>query len=130
LFNISTRASTGSGDSTLIAGISISGSVPKRVLIRGVGPTLASLGVVGALTQPQLSIIKDGATVASNSNWTTSPDAAAIIAASQQVGAFALGTTSADAAMIVSLAPGNYSAQVVGANGTAGIAIIEIYELP
>ena len=130
LFNISTRASTGTGDSTLIAGIVVSGTVPKRVLIRGVGPTLASLGVVGALAQPQLSVIKDGATVASNSNWSTSPDATAIAAASAQVGAFALGATSADAAMIVSLAPGNYSAQIVGANGTTGIAIIEIYELP
>ncbi len=130
LFNISTRASTGAGDSTLIAGIVVSGTVPKRMLIRGVGPTLATLGVVGALAQPQLSVVKDGVTVASNSNWTTSPDASAIAAASAQVGAFALGTTSADAAMIVSLAPGNYSASVVGANGTAGIAIIEIYELP
>ena len=130
LFNISTRANTGSGDSTLIAGIVVSGSVPKRVLIRGVGPTLASLGVVGALAQPQLTVIKDGVTVAANSNWSTSPDAAAIAAVSAQVGAFALGATSADAAMIVSLAPGNYSAQVSGANGTSGIAIIEIYELP
>ena len=74
--------------------------------------------------------IKDNVTVAANSGWSTSPDAAAIAAASAQVGAFALGAASADAAMIVSLAPGNYSAQVVGANGTAGIAIIEIYELP
>jgi hypothetical protein len=130
LFNISTRASTGAGDSTLIAGIVVSGTVPKRVLIRGVGPTLTTHGVVGALTQPQLTVVKDGVTVAANSNWTTSPDAAAIAAASAQVGAFALGTSSTDAAMIVSLAPGNYSASVVGANGTAGIAIIEIYELP
>eukprot|EP01012_Entosiphon_sulcatum_P051831 TRINITY_DN7118_c0_g1_i1.p1 TRINITY_DN7118_c0_g1~~TRINITY_DN7118_c0_g1_i1.p1 ORF type:complete len:2111 (+),score=215.11 TRINITY_DN7118_c0_g1_i1:17-6349(+) len=130
LFNISTRASTGTGDSTLIAGIVVSGSVPKRVLIRGVGPTLGALGVVGALAQPQLSVIKDGVTVASNSNWSTSPDKLAIEAASAQVGAFGLGSNSSDAAMILSLAPGNYSAQVVGANGTAGIAIIEIYELP
>lgn len=130
LFNISTRASTGTGDSTLVAGIVVSGSVPKRVLIRGVGPTLEALGVVGALAQPELSVIKDGVTVASNSNWSTSPDKLAIEAASAQVGAFALGSNRTDAAMIVSLAPGNYSAQVVGANGTAGIAIIEIYELP
>jgi hypothetical protein len=130
LFNISTRASTGTGDSTLIAGIVVSGTVPKRVLIRGVGPTLTALGVPGALAQPQLSVIKDNVTVASNSGWSTSSDAVAIAAASAQVGAFALGAASADAAMIVSLAPGNYSAQVVGANGTAGIAIIEIYELP
>ena len=130
LFNISTRASTGAGDATLIAGISVSGSAPKRLLIRGVGPTLTTLGVAGALSQPQLNIIKDGATVATNSNWTTSPDASAIAAASAQVGAFALGSTSADAAMIVSLPPGNYSAQVVGLNNTTGIAIIEVYELP
>ena len=131
LFNISTRASTGAGDSTLIAGIVVSGTVPKRVLIRGIGPTLTALfGVPGALAQPQLSVIKDNVTVASNSGWSTSADAAAIAAATAQVGAFALGAASADAAMIVSLAPGNYSAQVVGANGTAGIAIIEIYELP
>ena len=130
LFNISTRANTGTGDSTLIAGIVVSGSAPKRVLIRGVGPTLAALGVTGALAQPELSIIKDGVTVAANSNWSTSADKAAIEAASSQVGAFALGATSADAALIVSLAPGNYSAQVVGAGGSAGIAIIEIYELP
>jgi hypothetical protein len=130
LFNISTRASTGAGDATLIAGISVSGSAPKRLLIRGVGPTLTTLGVAGALSQPQLNIVKDGATVATNSNWTTSPDAAAIATASAQVGAFALGSASADAAMIVSLPPGNYSAQVVGLNNTTGIAIIEVYELP
>ena len=130
LFNISTRANTGSGDSTLIAGIVVSGTVPKRVLIRGVGPTLTTFGVQGALAQAQLTLIKDGVTVATNSSWSTSPDAAAIAAVSAQVGAFALGAASADAAMIVSLAPGSYSAQVVGANGTSGIAIIEIYELP
>jgi hypothetical protein len=131
LFNISTRANTGSGDSTLIAGIVVSGTVPKRVLIRGVGPTLTTLGVQGALAQAQLTLInKDGVTVATNSSWSTSPDAAAIAAVSAQVGAFALGAASADGAMIVSLAPGSYSAQVVGANGTSGIAIIEIYELP
>ncbi|MCX6954672.1 MAG: immunoglobulin domain-containing protein, partial [Verrucomicrobia bacterium] len=130
LFNISTRASTGAGDSVLTAGVVVSGSAPKRVLIRGVGPTLTSLGVTGALAQPQLTVIKDNVTVATNSNWTSSPDATAIASASAQVGAFALGASSADAAMIVSLAPGNYSVQLTGANNTAGIAIIEVYELP
>lgn len=130
LFNISTRASTGTGDSVLTAGIVVSGASPKRVLIRGVGPTLASLGVTGALAQPILSVVKDGVTVATNSNWSTSVDATAIAAAATQVGAFALANGSADAAMIISLAPGNYSALVAGANGTAGIAIIEVYELP
>jgi sugar lactone lactonase YvrE len=130
LFNISTRASTGTGDSILTAGIAITGSVPKRLLIRGVGPSLTPLGVTGALAQPQLTVVKDGVTVAANSGWSTSPDATAISDASLAVGAFGLLPNSLDAAMIVSLAPGNYSALVAGANGTAGVAIIEVYELP
>ncbi len=130
LFNISTRANTGLTDSILTAGISISGSVPKRLLIRGVGPTLTGFGVAGALAQPQITLIKDGTIVATASNWSVSPDAAAITAASAQVGAFTLGANSADAALIISLAPGNYSAQLTGANGTTGVAIIEVYELP
>jgi hypothetical protein len=63
-----------------------------------------------------------------NTNWTTSPDAAAITAASTQVGAFGLAPN--DSAMVVTLAPGNYTAQVTGTAGATGIALIEVYELP
>lgn len=130
LFNLSTRASTGSGDNTFTAGIVVSGAAPKRVLIRGVGPTLTNLGVAGAVAQPQLSLLTPaGVTLASNSGWSASPDAPALAAAAEQLGAFKL-LTNNDAAMIVSLAPGNYTAQVTAANGVNGVAIIEIYELP
>ena len=130
LFNISTRATAGAGDSTLIAGISVSGSVPKRVLIRAVGPGLVQFGLAGVLAQPQLQLINNGTVVAQNTGISTSPDASAIIAASAQVGAFALPAGSADSALLVSLAPGNYSAVVSGPGGATGIAIIEIYEVP
>lgn len=130
LFNISTRASAGTGDATLIAGIVVSGSAPKRVLIRAVGPGLIQLGVTGVLAQPQLVLIKDGVTVAQNTGWGTSPDASAIAIAATQVGAFPLIAGSGDSALIVSLAPGNYSAQVLGVGGTSGVAIVEVYELP
>jgi hypothetical protein len=64
-----------------------------------------------------------------NAGWSVSPDASAISAASAQVAGLAL--TTADAALIVSLDPGvAYTAQVTGVNGSAGIALVEIYELP
>ena len=128
LLNISTRANAGVADNLLIAGVVVTGTAPKRVLIRAVGPGLAVFGLTGVLAQPQLSLISAGVTVAQNTNWTTSTDSTAIAAASTQVGAFPL--VAQDSAMIVSLAPGNYTAQVLGVAGGSGIAIIEIYELP
>jgi hypothetical protein len=130
LFNISTRATAGPGDATLIAGIYVAGSVPKRVLIRAVGPGLAQFGLSGVLAAPQLQLVKDGAVVASNTGLLTSPDAAAIAAASVQVGAFPVPSNGSDCALLVNLAPGSYSATVSGLNGTSGIAIVEVYELP
>jgi len=53
-----------------------------------------------------------------------------IAAASTQVGAFAFAAGSQDSALIVSLAPGNYTAQVSGFGGTTGVALVEVYELP
>ena len=58
------------------------------------------------------------------------PDAAAIAEAASRTGAFAFGATSADAALIVNLAPGAYTAQVTGVGNTTGITLIEVYELP
>ena len=60
----------------------------------------------------------------------TSPDAGAITTASAHVGAFALPAGSPDSALLINLAPGNYSAIVTGVGGTSGLAIIEIYQVP
>lgn len=128
LLNISTRANAGANENTLIAGFVVPPGTAKRVLIRGVGPGLTPLGVTGVLPAPTLTLISGATTVATNSNWSTSPDSAAISAASAQVGAF--GMANADAAMIVTLNPGNYTAQVTGANNATGVALIEVYELP
>lgn len=128
LLNIATRASAGTGDATLIAGFVIPPGAAKRVLVRGVGPGLTPFGVSGVLAQPTLILLSGSTTVAQNSNWSTSVDAAAITAASVQAGAFGLANN--DSAVVVTLAPGNYTAQVVGAGGTTGVALIEVYELP
>lgn len=129
LLNISTRAIAGSAENTLIAGVVVSGSAPKRVLIRAIGPGLTPFGVTGVLAQPALTLHQqNGQVIAANTNWSTSADAAAIGPASSSVGAFPLANQ--DSALIVTLAPGNYTAQVAGAGTATGVALIEVYELP
>ena len=128
--NIATRATAGTGDNTLIAGFYVSGTVPKRVLIRGVGPSLAQFGVTGVLARPQLSVAAGATELAQNAGVATSTDLAGIVAASAQVGAFALVANSQDAAILINLAPGAYTARVSGVGATTGAALIEVYEVP
>ncbi len=127
LLNISTRATAGANENTLIAGFVVPPGTPKRVLIRGVGPGLAPFGVTGTLPQPTLTLLNaEGGSVAQVTGLGNDP--AAIALASAQVGAF--GLVSGDSAMIATLAAGSYTAQVIGAGGATGVALIEVYELP
>lgn len=131
LVNISARASAGSGDATLIAGLVVGGSAPKRVLVRAAGPTLAQFGVTGVLARPQLTIVaSDGAIVAQNAGWSTAADPAGIAETASGVGAFSFPAGSQDAAILLNLAPGAYTAQVAGLGGTTGTVLIEGYEVP
>ena len=130
LANLSTRAPVGSGEATLISGLVIGGTAPKRVLIRAAGPSLTQFGVAGALARPSLAVFSGNTTLAQNAGWSTSTDAAAIADAAARVGAFAFAATSADAAVIVNLPPGAYTAQVTGVAGATGITVLEVYELP
>ena len=128
LLNISTRAAVGSGDNVLIAGFVVPPGTTKRVLVRGVGPGLAAFGVSGVLAQPTLTLYSGSTSIAANTNWSSSADAAAITAGSLQVGAF--GLSSNDSALVATLAPGNYTAQITGPGTATGVALIEVYELP
>jgi len=130
LINISTRAIAGAGDSTLIAGFAISGNQPKQVLIRGIGPGLAAFGVGGTIANPQVKVYQGQTIVAQNSGWSTSPDAAAIAAAAQKVGAFALPAGSKDAVLLINLQPNTYTAQLTTTDGATGVGMIEVYEVP
>ena len=127
LVNVSARNRVGTGDDILIAGFNISGAGgPKPLLIRAVGPGLAALGVPGTLADPKLEIFDgNGAKVVENDSWNAS-----LAAVFSSVGAFALPAGSRDAALVVSLAPGSYTAQLSGVGGLTGDAIIEVYELP
>ena len=96
-----------------------------RVLVRAVGPTLGAFGVTGALNDPRLEILRGTTSVATNDNWL-----AADAPTFSSVGAFGLTAGSRDAALVVSLAPGSYTAQVSGVGGTTGVALVEVYEVP
>jgi hypothetical protein len=118
--NLATRGQVDGGLKVLIGGLIISGSGPKRVLIRGIGP---SSGVPGALTNPTLTLYNSQAQIiASNDNWqdTQGPD----IAATQLAPKDPL-----EAAILATLQPGAYTAVVDGNSGGKGIALVEIYDL-
>ena len=130
LINLSTLAQVPAGG-VLTAGFTITGNVAKTVLIRGLGPGLAAapFSVSGTLANPQLTLYDaHNNPLQFNTGWGAT---SALITAFTQTGAFSLGTApTADAAILVTLAPGGYTAQVTGANGTSGFALIEIYEVP
>jgi hypothetical protein len=127
LLNLSSRGFVANGERVLTAGFVVSGSSPKRVLIRAVGPTLAKYGVSGVLSDPALTVYQSGTVVAQNDNWSGQD----VAAAAQSVGAFALEANSRDASVVATLPPGAYSAVVSPADGaSSGAAMVEVYELP
>jgi hypothetical protein len=132
LVNMSARTNVGTGGSILIAGFAIQGDAAKQVLIRAIGPSLTQFGVTGVLADPQLALFRQGASTAiqQNDNWLSATNAAQLGLASAQVGAFTLPATSRDSAMLVTLEPGTYSAQVSGVGNSTGVALVEIYEVP
>ncbi len=126
MVNVSARNRVGTGDDILIAGFNIAGAGPKQLLIRAIGPKLTSFGVGGVLADPKLEIYSSaGVKLTENDNW-----GGALGATFSAVGAFALDTGSRDAALVTALPPGSYTAQVRGADGGTGEALIEIYEVP
>jgi hypothetical protein len=128
LVNVSARAQVGTGGGILIAGFTVSGNLPKQILIRGVGPTLVNFGVGGVLEDPRLDLYRGTTLMQSNDNW---GGTSALTNAFSSIGAFSLASaTSRDAALLVTLAPGSYTAQISGTGGTTGVALVEVYELP
>jgi hypothetical protein len=131
LVNISTRANVAGGEGLLIAGIVITGNSPKKILIRATGPALTAFGVPGALEDPLLKLYKGDTVIRQNDNWSeSSSEAALITAAGSATGAFALTVGTKDAAMLITLEPGSYTAQVSGVAGATGAALVEVYEVP
>jgi hypothetical protein len=134
LINLSTLATVSSGtNGPIVGGFVTSGTQSSQVLVRAIGPALGTYGVTGTLAQPVLSIYNaNGVLIGVNAGWSSnaSANAVSIAAAATATGAFALQPGSADAALLLTLAPGAYTAQITGVNGTGGAALLEFYLAP
>lgn len=123
LINLSVLHDASSG---LTMGFVIRGSGAKKMVLRGVGPTLSTgFGVGGAMPDPRLELFGGSTSLGVNEDW---GGTSALRADFVAVGAFSLPDTSKDAAMTRSLASGDYSAKVTGSNGSTGVALIEAYD--
>jgi hypothetical protein len=130
LINISSRAFVGTGGNVLIDGFVISGSAPQTVLIRASGPALAlaPFSISGVLVDPDLKIYSGSSVIAENIGWGGN---ALISTTAASVGAFGwTDSTSADAALLMTLNPGPYTAIVSGASGDTGVSLLEVYASP
>ena len=130
--NVSTRAYVGTGDNVAIVGFVLQGADVRRLLVRGVGPTLAAYGVGAPVADPLLTLYDQGtgAPIARDDDWSASDSAAEARTAATATGAFALPEGSRDAAVVVDLPSGIYTAVVEGKNGGTGTALVEAYEVP
>jgi hypothetical protein len=123
LQNISTRARVLTGDNVLIGGFIVTGTDPKKVIVRALGPSINSNGVPvpGRLADPILEL-HAGNTVTTNDNWKSD----------QQTEIAATGlapSNDLESAIVKTLAPGNYTAVVRGVGGSTGIGLVEVYDL-
>jgi hypothetical protein len=119
LANISARLAVGTADNVLIAGFIVTGSKPKKIVVRALGPLLP---VSENLADPTLVLHSSGGPVATNDNWrdtqqnelkaTTIPPA-----------------NDYDSAIVRSVTPGNYTAVLAGKGRTTGVGLVEIYDL-
>ncbi|HVF71885.1 MAG TPA: choice-of-anchor Q domain-containing protein [Chthoniobacterales bacterium] len=126
LRNLSTRARVESGDNVLIAGFIVTGAQAKRVIIRGLGPSLGAVGVQGYLDNPTLELRDSkGALLDWNDDWVDSKDKQAIIDSKTAP------TNDRESAIVATL-PANgatYTAILRGAIGATGIGVVEVYDL-
>jgi hypothetical protein len=130
LQNISTRSLVGQGRVT-ITGFVIEGEVPKRILIRGIGPSLEEYGVANFLKDPQLVLFRGPQVIATNDDWSADLISSQTMdALSGEIGAFPLEVGSKDSAILVNLMPGPYTLHIRSADDTAGVSLLEVYEAP
>ena len=123
--NLSTRCFVQTGDKVIIAGLIVNGSNPQRVVIRGIGPSLAAspFNVPQALADPFLDLRDgNGTSVLINDNWQDTQEA--------QIQASGLAPSKAsESAIDVTVSPGNYTAILSGKSGATGNGLVEVYAL-
>jgi hypothetical protein len=120
---MSTRAKVQTGDYVSIGGFIITGNAAKKVMVRGIGPSLTAFGVAGALADPALELHgPNGSLIISNDNWKDNQQTDiqnSTIAPANDL----------ESAILATLTPANYTAVLRGKNGTTGVGLVEMYDL-
>jgi hypothetical protein len=124
LINISTRGQVQTGNNVMIAGFIIQGSGPQTVIVRARGPSMTAQGLAGALANPMLQLFSGQTQIAVNDNWQQAANQATI-----QSSGFAPADP-LESAILMTLAPGAYTAIVTGVGGTTGVGIVEVFTVP
>jgi hypothetical protein len=108
----------------------VQGVAERQFLVRAVGPGLTQFGVSGVLPDPTIRLLNsERQPLATNDDWSAA-GAEEVRAASVRAGAFALAPGSTDAALLITLPAGAYTAIAEGKNGATGVALVELYEVP
>ena len=111
------------GDSVLIGGFIITGTQPKKVMLRAIGPSLTEFGVSGALADPILELHSGATILATNDNWMDASNKQEIISSGLPP------RNDFESAILTTLSPGAYTAIIRGVNNTTGVALVEAYDL-
>jgi hypothetical protein len=111
------------GDNVLIAGFIIQGDRNKRILLRGIGPSLTSFGIADPLQDPTLELNAGGALISSNDNWPENSNATEIVTSGLAP------ANPNESALLLSVAPGSYTAVLRGKGVSTGIGLVEVYDL-
>jgi hypothetical protein len=108
----------------MIGGFIVSGSQPKKLILRALGPSLGSAGIANAMQNPYLELHdSSGAAIASNDDWQSSDQRDQIVATGIPP------HDDRESAIVATIAPGNYTAVLRGVDETTGVAVVEVYEL-
>jgi hypothetical protein len=121
--NISTRANVGAGENVSIAGFIITGTSPKKLIVRGMGPSLSQFGVQAALANPKITLFDStGVALASNDDWMST----------QSLEITATGRAPMnplESAIVRTLAPGAYTVHLSASGAGTGVGLVEVYDL-
>jgi hypothetical protein len=126
LGNISTRAFVSTGNDIVIAGFILGGNnnASGRVIIRGIGPSLASLGVANPLANPTLELRdNNGSLIVANNDWQENSAQAAELTNADLAPANSL-----ESGIAATLPPGLYTALLSGLNNGTGVGLVEVYD--
>jgi tripartite motif-containing protein 71 len=119
LINLSTRGQINAGDGAMVGGFVLQGSEPQQILIKGIGPSLSAAGLSGVLSDPELTLHRNGNEIARNDDWENG-------AQPSQIRSLNPPANAKEPALLLTLDPGVYTATVSGKNGATGIGMVEI----